>query len=138
MPHHERHRKTELALFLTSFAALLWALPYAFSRSSRDSIIGRDGYSCDVCGATSNLEACHKNHDKQHPDYDKPANGSMKCTYHHFLQHLESRGKAKRELGLSEWANEWAIREIFKRVPALNAVVLHELREKYGDWTTQE
>ena len=85
----------------------------AFSSRVRRIILRRDG-GCVKRDETCNggLEASHKDHSRQNPDYKHPDNGDALCTKHHLDDHIEREG----ENGLSIGQNRWAISTIKKRL----------------------
>ena len=85
---------------------------YAFSSGSRQKILERDGYKCVVCGKTDCLEAAHKNHNRDNPNYNNPANGKTLCVEHHLEDHIKNAGHN----GLSRRANDWAIDKLKERL----------------------
>ena len=85
---------------------------FAFSSGSRQKILERDGYKCVVCGKTGCLDAAHKNHNRDNPDYNNPKNGKTLCVEHHLDDHKQNAGRN----GLSKRHNDWAIDKLKERL----------------------
>lgn len=65
------------------------------------------------------LEASHLFHSKD-PMHNNEENGKLMTIFEHFWYHLLHRGKA-REIGLTEYQNEWATDQIRKRCEIASA-----------------
>lgn len=123
-------KEREMLLPALSLFATFLLLTTAFSRNSRDKIHRRDNV-CTECGAWDRLECSHLNHDKSRKEYDDPENGVLLCSLCHYLFHLAYK-EDPTPIGLSKNDNDWAIEEIWKRLPEKQreVVVFQRRQEK--------
>ena len=84
----------------------------AFSKPARDEIFKRDGGKSVLSGSNVNIEAAHIDHDKTKAKYDSPSNGRLLTAVEHLIDHKTRAGRN----GLSENHNNWAIRQIQKKL----------------------
>lgn len=99
--------------------ASLVAFGMAFSVATRKAIGQRDKWHCQEEGCDASFQngdmvhAAHKDHNKNNPLYDSAETGEILCVEHHYQQHLNARGHAVEDLGMTcEQANEYAIRKL--------------------------
>ena len=85
---------------------------FCFDWDTRRKILDRDHHKCVRCGATSDLECAHINHDKSRKDYNSPSNGRVLCMGHHLQDHKQREGHN----GLTRAGNRWSITMIEKRI----------------------
>jgi len=86
----------------------------AFTSDRRRKILERDRGRSVVSGETENLEAAHINHDKKNPKYNDISNGRTLTTREHYQDHFDRHGR--KNLGLSENGNKWALQKIWERL----------------------
>lgn len=73
------------------------------------------GYKCQDTSGESHLgilEASHRNHRRDDPNYNKPESTTVLCSRHHLVAHLENEGTN----GLNQSQNSWAIKAIATRI----------------------
>ena len=89
----ETNKNYELYIVTLSTLGLLAISLCSFSRRSRKKIHKRDHNKSAESGVGGCLQCAHINHDKKHPDYNKPFNGRLLTPREHYLDHYHNHGK---------------------------------------------
>lgn len=97
---HTSEALLSLAPFFLAFSVGTWKQIHL-----RDQVDAWDGSS-------ENLEIAHITHDKSHPRYDHKSNGRLLSRRNHYRDHVNTVGRN----GLTLAQNNWALREIWKRL----------------------
>lgn len=81
-------------------------------------MLDRAGYQSEITGETTHLNrflhAAHKDHAKDSAHYNDLENGWILTVKEHMFHHLAYQGKADL-IGLTEYANDWAIQRLFEQ-----------------------
>lgn len=107
----ERKRYVEVAMSIGALVVLSQAMLGAFSLKSKKEIWNRDGGQSAESGDQGNLECAHYDHSRENPLYNDPSNGRLLTRREHYLDHFY-----RRDNGLSQQANEWAVKMIWDRL----------------------
>ena len=111
-------KEHEVVLNLTSAAALGLLVFGAFSRATREKIWARSTKrfgtpKSEMSGRDDEpLECAHYDHDQSKPSYDTESNGRLLTLSEHLWDHINRAGRN----GLTREENDWAIREIARRL----------------------
>lgn len=100
---------------LTALGVIASVTFSAFTRTRRKEILERDHHQCTICGATTHLEASHRDHERK-KGYNDLENGETLDTRCHYFFHLNYRDFPE-DIGLSVTHNDQAIKSLYKRMP---------------------
>ena len=111
MREREKHTPNLLTLSVIGGLGILLSQA-AFSRKSKNEIIGRAGNRSEISGlspeeAGGPLHCMHLDHPRDET-YDEPSRGLLVTKREHLIYHRNHRGRAH-EIGLSEEHNEQSI-----------------------------